>query len=170
MDGSRLTYLSAIASMAALVASGYAVYAARRAPPDPPAGACACGDLPTRRDFDELRRSLAAGARAGGAREVPQDLAEQVAALRTDLDRLRGRDGEATPDGGGEQPPAPPGPRRFVEMVAPSTAVSVRQLPDGSIVASNTDPSLTGRYMTVDAKAEDGTVQKVRITVPAPGQ
>ena len=159
----RLAYLSAVASAAALVASGYAVLAARRVPPGPPAGACACGDVPTRRELDELRRGLAA-ARAVGAREAPQDFAEQLAALRTDVDRLR------APDGGDAPPSQPDRPRRVVAFVAPSAAVSVRQLPDGSIAVANTDPSLTGRILTVDARAEDGTVQKMLITVPAPGQ
>jgi|HubBroStandDraft_6_1064221.scaffolds.fasta_scaffold448281_2 hypothetical protein len=170
----RLASLSVFVSAASLVAGGYAVVVARRVAAAPPAGrdgACTCADAPTRRELDELRRGLAAalGARGGGAREVPQDFAEQLAALRTDVDRLRGREGDAAPDGGGSASPLER-PRRLVELVAPSAAVSVRQLPDGSIAATNTDPSLTGRVMTVDARAEDGTVQKMLITVPAPGQ
>jgi hypothetical protein len=170
----RLAYLSAVVSAASLVAGGYAVVVARQVSAGPPAGrdgACTCPDAPTRRELDELRRGLAAalGARAGGTREAPQDFAEQLAALRADVDRLRDREGDATPDGGSASP-APPRARRLVELVSPSAAVSVRQLPDGSIAATNTDPSLTGHVMTVDAKAEDGTVQKMRITVPAPVQ
>jgi hypothetical protein len=169
----RLAYLSAVASAASLVAGGYAVVVARRVSAVPPGGrdgACSCADAPTRRELDELHRGLAAalGARAGGAREAPQDFAEQLAALRADVDRLRGRDGDAAPDGGSASP-ARERARRLVEIVVPSAAVSVRQLPDGTIAATNTDPSLTGHVMTVNARAEDGTVQEMRITVPAPG-
>ena len=164
----RLTHLTAVVAAASLVASSYSIVRMRRLSAgvaSVPAASCSYDDASLRGEIDDLRRSLAMRSPSGGGAMAP-DVQAQLAALRAEVAQLRASSPSSGP-GRPTTPPPKPGPR-VVQFNSPSSAVAVRQLADGSIAVSNSDPALTGQIMTVDALDDQGTVTPMRITVPPP--
>ncbi len=74
----------------------------------------------------------------------------------------------AAPAGDADDDTHADGSRRYVRFDAPERALSVRQLENGAISVTNTDPSLTNRTVVIKAITDSGTVHDLVITVPAP--
>jgi len=172
-SAARLARLALAMAAASLLLGAYAVLVAPRADGAPGDAARACEDGAARREIAELRRALGAPREPGqgtlGAQAL-RSLSERVVALEAEAARRR----EAGPEAGDAARADAAAPRadvrRFVRFDPPSPALRLRQLPDGAIAVTNTDPSLTGKYLVVPAHAEDGAVEQVPIVVPAPGQ
>jgi hypothetical protein len=170
----RVVYLAIVLAAGSCLVSGYALIEARQPRPAPRAEAPPSSEAAEpRRNVDAARGDLGL---AGAAR-----LPERMAALEVEMARLRGlvaprpEGAEAVGAGGGADAGTAPRaskPPRWTSFKPPSGAVTIQAVPgDGDpLVVTNTDPSLTGKRMRVEATAADGTVGHVSIIVPAPGQ
>ena len=63
-------------------------------------------------------------------------------------------------------PLAAAGPMRFTKFTAPG-ALTIVQSSGGDLVVTNTDPTLAGRTLNIDAFLEDGTAVPLTVQVPA---
>ncbi len=59
---------------------------------------------------------------------------------------------------------------RYVAIHTPSKAVTVEQNEKGALFARNTDPEMTMKQIWVEAQRPDGSIVKVLIMVPPPGE
>ena len=57
---------------------------------------------------------------------------------------------------------------QYVRLNSPEPSVVVQQGEDGSVFAINTDPSLAGNVIEIEALRADGSVEMMTITVPPP--
>ena len=160
-------------SCAALVLATYAVMRPAAAAPMAAETEIASlrAELADLRHSLELTRSKLSAPNNGGAiAEVEQRLARVEASARVGTRPVPA----ASPDAAaGSEPDAPErmpdGSSRFVDLVPANGAVAVEQLANGSLVATNRDPSLAGQSMLVKARTADGREESVTITVPPPG-
>lgn len=126
------------------------------------ASSCNCDDQAIRRELAELR-------------QLSGQVAAQGAGIRALTERVNAFDSR---DGGSAAPRVaaaadhtdrlPSGDPVYVELRAPSKAVSVKQDPNGSLSVTNTDPSLTGKTMVIQAVDGDGQKREVSVVVPPP--
>jgi hypothetical protein len=57
---------------------------------------------------------------------------------------------------------------RYVNFVSPEPGVDIQQSEDGSLFVINSDPSLTGKVIEIEASRADGGTDKMTILVPEP--
>jgi hypothetical protein len=156
--------LAAVALAAALVSlglSGYALLVVHR-PLPAPAASCSCDLATLDRHLEDLER------RPGRARSpgLNPQVAESIANLSDRVARVEQHEGiDAGAKASGPKQRETP---RYSSLTTHSPAVSVSQDEHGALVARNTDPALTGSTLVVEAVREDGTVEQVVITAPAP--
>lgn len=173
----RLVQAALLLSALSAALSAYAAFG--RAPPAPTGDAAAL-----RAELTEAREALDAKADAAQLAGALQRLHARIDALEA-RSRLPGSpdtgagadadaDGSPTAPAASAAPAAPSAaepPRtapRFVQLSSPEKGVSVKQMDDGSIAVTNSDPALTGRTLLIKARADDGTERDLTITVPAP--
>jgi len=60
-------------------------------------------------------------------------------------------------------------PTQYVSLNSPEQSVVVQQDPSGMLYAINTDPSLAGNVIEIEAIRADGGVETLTVTVPQPG-
>jgi len=60
-------------------------------------------------------------------------------------------------------------PTQYVSLNSPEQSVVVQQDPSGMLYAINTDPSLAGNVIEIEAIRVDGGVETLTVTVPQPG-
>jgi hypothetical protein len=158
-------------SLAALILGAYAVLRPPVAAPNDAAAELA----ELREEVAALRHSLAvtrSQQSAPGTSTALADVERRLARIETT--RAPGPASAARSDAAAapttdEAAPMPDGSPRYVGLTAPSGAVAVEQLADGSLVVKNRDPGLSGTSMLVKARTADGRDEDVTITVPPPG-
>lgn len=167
MEVSRPLFFAAIAlSIVSAASSAYLAFG-RGGPVAPSAAgasSCACDDASLKRELADLKRTVDAR-REGDVK--------QLAARVTALESRSGAPAAADPD----KPPAEPVPSAAAAPVAtytsfdlPNKAISIRQEEDGALRVSNTDPSMTGKFLHITGRDRDGAPHDISIVVPAPGQ
>lgn len=168
-ERNRVAYAAVVISAVAVGLSGWTTARSRSVAATP-----SCGEHAALVEkIDSLQRQLARIAVAGSAdTSGPQGLAQRVARLESAVDGLgpdaRSADGGDSDAGEARDDRSPSGEPRYLSIVSPNPAVKVRQDPDGSFAASNTDPTLVGKTLFVEAKRADGTIDKLPIFVPPP--
>jgi len=70
------------------------------------------------------------------------------------------------PDADADAPPEPTAAPRFTSFDVAEPGVTVSQSEDGGITVRNTNPTLEGNVLIVQARGEDGLLRDVPITVP----
>jgi hypothetical protein len=162
--GARSSAALALAC-AALALAAYGVLGGRADAPLPAgasAAASACVDREARGEVEKLHRENAAL-----REQLLGSLEARVARLETSAPSAPSapsprRDGGAPPSSTPDLLP------RYVRIVSPSAALTVRQDEGGGLSVKNSDPSLTGKSVSVDVTLEDGSASKVRVVVPPP--
>lgn len=160
-------------SCAALVLGAYAALRPPAAAPDPAAAELA----QLRQELAELRHSLAvtrnqmsAPGSSGAIAEIEQRLARvETTARATSRPVAAAPTSGADDSAGSSETQMPDGSPRYVDLKPTSSAVTVKQLESGAIVATSRDPALAGQSMAVKARTADGREEDVTITLPPAG-
>lgn len=174
---SHVTFGMAVLS---LVTSGYLVLK-RETPPilTPP---------PQRQDIARLEAQVQTlqndmSALSAQLAKVSTQLANQRSALLVSSGRLGEPAGDAVHSFDNEsadqlnaetenKPPrlTPSGLPLYTHLSSNHSAITVQQVGDGSLSVNNTDPSLTGQVLTVQAITADGISHDVQLIAPPPGK
>lgn len=123
-----------------------------------------------RKELAELRRLAATAVRlgAGGRLGIGKPADTRTAGQPQPIGTAPGRALQRPPSATAVPARRPPSVPRYVRFKVPDKALTVRQLSDGSLSVTNTDPSLAGRNYVIRAETEDGRTVNVTITVPPP--
>jgi hypothetical protein len=166
---SRPVFFSAIAlAVLSAASSAYLAFGRSASVAASPAGeaSCACDDAALKRELAELRKAV--DARGDG--DVKQ-LSARVAAL--EKRPASAGAGTAGDDGERPAPSAPPAAApepKYTSFDLPSKALSVRQDEDGTLRVTNTDPAMSGKFLRITGRDQDGATHDISIVVPPPGQ
>lgn len=154
-DGSKVSIGAFVVAVAAL---GWTAVRELRPPPAAP---CDCGAAAS-----AVPAPAAAGPGVGPLALRMTELERRLALVETRL-RDAGAAAPAAPPTGA---PAVPVEDKFVSLKSPHPAVRVEQDQAGAFAAHNSDPALTGKTLVVEGRRADGSIEKISITVPAPGK
>ncbi len=123
-----------------------------------------------KRELADIRAQLGA-VRAQTALASDESLArlsKRLAAVEAAVGQHPGARPGSSPSSEPTDPLADEGVRDYVKFSATDPAIRVKQADDGSLSVANTNASLTGKMMFVEATRADGTVDRVPIVVPPP--